>query len=62
MPKFSVDVSAMAFVRTQVVVAAADAKEAESRALECAKSGDVTWRYDGVEDGSFMVIDIEEEK
>jgi hypothetical protein len=62
MPKFSVDVSAMAVVRTCVEVQAADAKEAESRAIEAGKSGDVVWRYDGVEDDSLMAFNIEEEK
>lgn len=48
MPNFSVELSALADMVGHVEVEADSEEQAEAKAIEIAKSGDVLWKYNGI--------------
>jgi hypothetical protein len=62
MPKkrFKVYLSAVAAVETSLVVSATSKKAAEKLALLEAKRGDAVWEYDGVDDGTVVVNEVQD--
>ena len=60
--KFSVYLSAVAGVEAKVEVEAETQKEASKRAIKVAKSGDVVWDYNGVDDGTIVVNEVQDAK
>jgi hypothetical protein len=56
---YQVDISATAVVRTCVEVRASSPEEAVGLAIEVAESGNVIWKYDGVNDGTMIVFNVE---
>ena len=48
MPTFSVELSALADMVGHVEVEADSEEQAEAKAIEIAKGGDVLWKYNGI--------------
>lgn len=57
MPTFVVKLTAQAAVSTNIEVAASSLGEAEIIAVKEAKSGMVTWNYDGVDDDTIETVE-----
>lgn len=60
--KFTVYLSAMSPVETKVEVEEWSTEKAIELALKVAKSGDVVWDYNGVDDGTIEVNEVQEAK
>jgi hypothetical protein len=58
MNKYWVRLSANATVGTMCCILSTSEEEAKSMAIELAKSGDVTWNYDGVDDGTIEIDEV----
>lgn len=60
--KFVVYLSAVSNVETRVEVEAASSEEAAEKAVKVAKGGDVVWDYNGVDDGTIEVNEVQDAK
>lgn len=60
--KFTVYLSACAGVETRVEVEAETSEKAADLAIKVAKSGDVVWEYNGVDDGTVVVNEVQDGK
>lgn len=58
--KFKVYLSSVANVETKVEVEAEDSEKAADLAIEVAQKGDVVWDYNGVDDGSIEVNEVQD--
>jgi len=62
MQKFTVYLSAISNVETKVEVEAEDSEKAVEKAIKVAKSGDVVWDYNGVDDSAIVVNEVTDAK
>lgn len=60
--KFVVYLSAVSNVETKVEVEAENSEEAAEKAIKVAKSGDVSWDYNGVDDSTIEVNEVQDAK
>lgn len=58
--KFKVYLSGVSNVETKVEVEAEDSEKAADLAIKVAQSGDVVWDYNGVDDGSIEVNEVQD--
>lgn len=62
MKKFTVYLSASSNVETKVDVEAESSEKAVEKAFKVAKSGDVVWDYNGVDDSTIVVNEVQDAK
>lgn len=60
--KFTVYLSANSNVETKVEVEAESSEKAVEKAIKVAKSGDVVWDYNGVDDSTIVVNEVADAK